>query len=759
MKPRKTVQYSMGFMNYCSHDPGAALVRKEGDNIDYIFAEEGFLSRKKKSYQFPLRSLNYCLEYFDITIDEVDTFVFDYMDSKKTYRTSENYSLLLGDFLRSNLKVNPAKIQFIDSHHLAHAYTAFYPSGFEEATILIVDGLGSEQQTHSIFKGSVNNGIECIAEQKGNGIGLLYNLITKTLGFKAGEEGKTMGLAPYGASFAEIDDQIPSFKGDFKGLVTDYSQHIQRNPSPALRMRVRNCDNPEEIYEPYFTRMAYKLQEETERCMLHLVNEAVKITGIKNVCIAGGVGLNCVANNFLQSCDAVENLYIQPASGDTGIPLGLALYGAESMSNNWNKVMQKNSNIAKLKTPYSIDTNPLGKDVDGLVNNVFDMFDIPINEYTPEDIALHLSQEKIVSFFQDGIELGPRALGHRSFLADPRSAKMKEKMNLKIKHREGYRPFAPIVLRDYFDDYFISETSDHPYMLQAPKCKDITSKNAPAIVHVDNTARVQTVTEYNGNVHEVLKEFHKITGLPILINTSFNDNNEPIVLSKLDALCCFARTNADVLVLNNNYILRSDIKDTGEFTKVCERLQKELGDETFSRALKANTHINENTYGAELDTFIERNAKLSGYYRDSFVSERLIDFLQQRSKTKKLILDKYHLDVLKSFQGILMGRVEDYFPNYEIVTDDFTCLDSIQDGVDLLLYNMSIYLHSPYSKKLFLDNMDIGNFYLSRDKLVQPLIINSLDNSEKTSAMEMIMNSYEHKRDQTIDDFFQKYKK
>ena len=746
----------MGFMNYCSHDPGVALVRIEGNNLDYIFAEEGFLSRTKKSYQFPIRSLNYCLEYYGIKIDEVDTFVFDYMDNKRTFRTSDNYRLLLGDFIRSNLKVNPKKIQFIDSHHLAHANTAFYPSGFEEATILVVDGLGSEQQTHSIFKGSINNGIECLSEQKGNGIGTLYTLVTQALGFKAGEEGKTMGLAPYGRSFDKIDDQIPSFKGEFNGLITDYSKQVQRNPEPKLRMRLHNCDNPEEIYEPYFSRVAYKLQEETERCMLHLVNEAVKLTGIKNVCLAGGVALNCVANNFIQGCDSVENFYVQPASGDTGLPLGLALYGAESISDNWKKTIGNKKTIEKLQTPYSNDKNPLGERVDKIIIKILGKHNIPTQEFISEDIALLLSQEKIVSFFQDGIELGPRALGHRSFLADPRSAKMKEKMNLKIKHREAYRPFAPVVLREYFDEYFISDTNDHPYMLQAPACKDRAAEEAPAIVHVDNTARVQTVEEKNGSVYKVMKAFHKITGTPILINTSFNDNNEPIVFTKLDAFCCFSRTNADVLVINDYYILRSDIKDEKQFIEDCEALQLELGDQIFNSAITLNTYINETTSNFEIDNFFKHNIKISNYYRETSLTERLISFIQAREKNRKLILDEYHFQVIKGFQGLLMGRIEDYFPNFKIVNDDFSSLDEIKGSADLLLYNMSIYLHSIHSIRLFSDSKEIINFYLPKDKLVRPYQINST-NKKESSAMSILINSYENKKSLTIKDFFKKY--
>jgi len=745
----------MGFMNYCSHDPGAALVRIDDNNFDYIFAEEGFLSRTKKSYQFPIRSLNYCLDYYGIKIDDVDIFVFDYMDNKRTFRTSDNYRLLLGDFIRSNLKVNPKKIKFIDSHHLAHANTAFYPSGFEEATIIIVDGLGSAQQTHSIFKGSINNGIECIFEQKGNGIGTLYTLVTQVLGFKAGDEGKTMGLAPYGRSFSEIDDQIPSFKGEFNGLITDYSKQLQRNPEPKLRLKLRNCHDPQEIYEPYFSRVAYKLQEETERCMLHLVNEAVKLTGIKNVCLAGGVALNCVANNFIQSCDLVENLYVQPASGDTGLPLGLALYGAGSISDNWKKIIRSKDSLKKLQTPYSNDKNPLGDQVDKLINNILEKHKIPLLEFKPEDIALLLSQEKIVSFFQDGIELGPRALGHRSLLADPRSPKMKEKMNLKIKHREGYRPFAPVVLREYFDEYFISETNNHPYMLQAPSCRTRAADEAPAVVHVDNTARVQTIEEENGSVYKVTKAFHKITGTPILINTSFNDNNEPIVFTKLDAFCCFSRTNADVLVINDSYILRENIKDEKQFTEDCEALQLELGDQIFNHAITLNTYINENTSKFEIDNFLKHNIKLTTYYQETSVAERLMGFLQEREKKRKLILDKYHLEIIKGFQGLIMGKIEDYFPNYKIVDDDFSSLGEIKGSVDLLLYNMSIYLHSIYSMRLFSNSEDIINFYLPKDKLVRPYQKIS-PNKKESSALSVLMNSYEHKKSLTIKDFFNK---
>ena len=184
---------SMGIMNYCSHDPACALIKVENSKVEYIHAEEGFLSRKKKSYQFPLRSIKYCLDYFSSKIEDIDLITFDYMDYKRNYRTSNNYRLLVGDFIRSKLKVPSEKINFISSHHYAYALTAFWPSGFDESAVLIVDGLGSEQQTHSIYHMDTNGRKELIFEQKGVGIGALYSLITKKLGFDTGEEGKTMG--------------------------------------------------------------------------------------------------------------------------------------------------------------------------------------------------------------------------------------------------------------------------------------------------------------------------------------------------------------------------------------------------------------------------------------------------------------------------------------------------------------------------------------------------------------------------------------
>ncbi len=750
------VRYSMGFMNYCSHDPGVALVRIEDDNLDYIFSEEGFLSRRKKSYHFPIRSMNYCLEYYDISIDQVDVFILDYMDRKRVFRTSDNYRLLAGDFIRSNLKISPNKIKFIDSHHLAHANTAFYPSGLSEATIVIIDGLGSEQQTHSVYKASTKDGINLIFEQKGAGIGALYTLVTSSLGFSSGEEGKTMGLAPYGEIHDSQDKLIPSFQGDFNGLVTDYSRQLNRSPDLNLRIELQKCKNQDDIYNPYFTRVAYNLQQETERCLLHIISEAVTRTGVNNVCLAGGVALNCVANNVIQNSGLVDKLFVQPASGDTGIPLGLALYGASNLSCNWDKLISDKNIIRKLSTPYSCDTRPLYSQTSTSVQSIFEKYQVNIRPFVAKDIGYMLSEGNIVSFFQDGIELGPRALGHRSFLADPRSSSMKERMNKKIKHREGYRPFAPMILKKHFSDYFYSNIDDHPYMLQAPYCKKITQVKAKSIVHVDNTARVQTVSPDNGLVFDVLEEFYKITGVPILINTSFNDNNEPIVFTVLDAMCCFARTNADVLVINNSYFLRSEINNIGAFNADCEKKQKEVCDAYFKKSLLDNTTLTRSTDIAVLKDFIHYNVNLTNFNRNELVQKRLIDFLQERDLDRMLVLDKYHYNLLASFQTFLVGDILDYFPNFKIIEDNLDALHAIDNDSDVLLYNLSIYMYSDYTLYLFEDLKNLKFFYTKSDRMIKPYKAKIFKKSNWT-AIELLMESYENNRDKTIDNFFQDF--
>lgn len=738
-------KYFMGFMNFCSHDPGAALVKIENGNFEYIFAEEGFLSRRKKSYQFPIRSIEYCLNHFGIKIDQVDRFILDYMNEKTFFRTSNNYRLLAGDFIRSKMKINPERISFIKSHHLAHAYTAFYPSGFEDATVIIVDGLGSDNQTHSIYSANRHNGIKLLHQQSGTGIGSIYSMVTKKLGFASGEEGKTMGLAPYGAGADEIDNMLPSFEGDYDGLTVDYSLQMRRSPDKALRISLNTCTDKQQIYDPYFTRMAYNLQKETERCLVHLVKEAVQRTGISNVCLAGGVALNCVANGIIQNLDSVNQLFVYPASGDTGIPIGLALYGAEQDTCEWAQVISSKESIEKLSKPFSEDGAPLFSRVVSPYEKILADHAVNPQEFSAKVIAQRIADGEIVSFYQDGIELGPRALGHRSFLADPRSAKMKEIMNEKIKHREGYRPFAPMILKEHFNEYFIHPTDNHPYMLQAPMCRDKAKNEAPAIVHVDGTARVQTVTQDNGRVHEVLTEFYKITGVPILINTSFNDNNEPIVFTCLDALCCFGRTNADILVVNDSWFKRADISSIKLFINDSEVAQQKIRDEYFETAIKSNTTIDSSTQSKVLTHFFDYNAQLTSANRSEGLHLRLVKFLYSRDIKRTLYLDQYHFDFLNSMFENISGTFQAQIPNFKIVNDTLQAVDDITDNSDVLLYNFSQFDHG---------KQDLKVFYDTGDRMLAPLQSRSTTDIDK-NALQVLMESYENDRSKTIEEFFE----
>jgi len=748
----KNTIYSVGFMNYCSHDPGVGIVKLGKNGMDFLLVEEGFLSRKKKSYQFPIRSLNYCLEYFGITIDDVDVFTVDYMDSKRWLRTSDNYRLLAGDYIRSKLKVDMGRVKYIDSHHLAHAYTAYYPSGFEEAVVVVIDGLGSEQQTHSVYKASKLHGIELLFEQKGTGIGRLYTEITEKLGFDDGEEGKTTGLAPYGQNEEEQDCMLPDLKGINNGMQWDYSRQINRAPNNGMRITIDRCAEKEEVYSPYYTRLAYNLQKETERCVLGLVEEAIRATGISNVCLAGGVALNCVANSVVQDSPLVKNLYIQPAAGDTGVPLGLAMYGAHLMSNEWDSIIQKKITINKLRAPYLTDARPMSDEVDDAVDEVLKKYAIKKKKIEAVKIASFISEGKIISFYQDGIEVGPRALGHRSFIADARSPLMKEKMNKNIKHREGYRPFAPMVLENHFNDYYISKTDKHPYMLQAPRCREVTKEVAPATVHVDGTARVQTVNSSCGRIYDVLREYYILTGVPIVINTSFNDNNEPIVFSMLDALCCFARTNADVLVVNDWYIMRADIVDIDSFRSDCEKIQKQICDNYFVKSLLNNTCITAQNDTTDLIRFMKYNMNLTSYFKGDRVLNKLVDFLLQRDVSRLVILDDYHYNLIGRLGFLINNIVSSCIPYYKIVDDNVNALEFIESNSDIILYNASAFFYTKTIAENNKEVCDVRVFYKLNDKLVRPL--DSVHENNDKTIVDFLKTSYENDARRTISDFF-----
>jgi carbamoyltransferase len=738
-------------MNYCSHDPGCALIRSDGNSFDYIFAEEGFLSRRKKSYQFPIRSINYCLDYFDIKLEDIDVFCLDYMDNKRFLRTSDNYRLLVGDFLRSRLKISHNKIKFINSHHLAHANTAFWPSSFDEATVIVVDGLGSEQQTHSIYYMNRSGKSDLLFEQKGIGIGALYTLITSAIGFEAGEEGKTMGLAPYGEKNKKLKINIPNLKGVFSGLNTDYSNQITRCPSNELKFEIKKLTSKKNIYNQYYTKLAYELQKETERCLNHIVKEAIKITKCNNVVFAGGVALNCVANNKIRNLKEVHKFYVQPASGDTGIPIGLAMEGLDKVGIRLNRVFSNKKNQDKISSSFSVDKNPLEKLYKKQMKEIFHKEKILFQIYNENIVSKNISENKIIAFFSEGIELGPRALGHRSFIADARSSIMKNILNKKIKHREGYRPFAPIVLENDFYKYFKSKTTKHPHMLEAVDCKKYSIKNIPAVCHVDKTARVQTINSSTGKIYNLLLAYKKITDQSVLINTSFNDNNEPIVFTQIDAVCTFLRCNADILVLNNKMLFRSDIPNEKLLLKKMLLIQQQTLDMYFDKSIKKLTNIQNNRNNNSLNQFILYNQNLSNYNRTLKMEMKLSNFLLNRNTIRSIFLDKHHFVLIKNFCFTNGIEISSIIPKYKIINDELKSFKYLKNHSDLLCYNMSAYFHNKFCIIKNKSKKNIFCFYNIYDRLIKNHLYNQTNNK---SIIDQIKNSYEHNRKMTIKEFF-----
>lgn len=738
--------YSLGFMNYCSHDPAACVVRKSPDGrLDYIHYEEGMLSRKKKSYQFPLRAIKACLDHFGITLGDVDVVALDFMNAKTVHNTAAHYRKLMGDYLRANLAIRPDQVHFVASHHLAHAYTAFYPSGFDSAAVIVIDGLGSEQQTHSIFDASIDGGFRHVYSQRGTGIGKLYSTITELLGFEEGEEGKTMGLAPYGAAHSDQDGALPSLLGNYQGFCTDYSTVIRRHPTSSVSVPIPRCTSKEDVYSPYYSRLAYNVQKELEAAMRHLAHQICERLGARRLCIAGGVGLNCVANEIIRTSGIFEDVFVQPASGDSGLSFGLALAGIdEAVARTNTGRVDWRSFASESFWTYA----PVRFDHGGLCA-MLEKHGVRHATAGASEIAELLAGGAIVAYYEAGWEFGPRALGHRSFLADPRSPDMKATLNSKIKHREGYRPFAPIMLREHFHEYFESVTDQHPHMLFAVRCKEKAKAQAPTVVHVDGTARVQTCSPEAGMIHEILKEFHARTGVPILVNTSLNDNDEPIVLNPIDALSCFLRTNADALVVNGMLVLRRDVPDIEGLLRAAESTQREEVGQMTRTALRQL--LQESATVEEPVGFLSRNLISSLYAKHWASEERLINqvFLEPDLEGMvRLVTDDFHRQILEEIAATYKLPLP--FRDIQVVADDWHSLPLIREDSYLLLYNVSVLQSDAEVRSAFPALAACRSFYRSGDRR----ITSDRRHCTPHEMADLVTSCYETDPNRSIDDLF-----
>jgi carbamoyltransferase len=578
-------RYTLGISAFY-HDSAACLLR----NTEIVAAaQEERFTRKKGDSRFPERAVAFCLEQGGISVNDLAAVGFYDKPLLKFERILETYLGVVPRGFKSFLLAGPLWIKdklYIDrqlrqklnydgdvlyaEHHESHAASAFFPSPFESAAILTIDGVG-EWATASIGIGRGNE-IEIIDELHWpDSLGLLYSAFTYYTGFKVNSgEYKVMGLAPYGEPkyvdliYKELIElrEDGSFRLNQKyfnyltGLTMtngEFDKLMGGPPrQPESRLTQREMD------------LARSVQVVCEEIMLRMARTAHRKTGLDNLCLAGGVALNCVGNGRLLREGPFKRLWIQPAAGDAGGALGVAQliahrHFAMPRSVNGGDSM-KGSYLGPAYTPEEIERFLVS------TGAKYQRLDA---QALPQRVAEVLANEKIVGWFDGRMEFGPRALGARSILGDPRSPRMQAEMNIKIKFREGFRPFAPAVLRERVSDYFELDT-DSPYMLLvAPVREDrripltaeqhklwgidklnVPRSDLPAITHIDYSARVQTVTrDTNASYYDLIKAFEARTGCAVLVNTSFNVRGEPIVCSPADAYQCFMRTNIDYLVL------------------------------------------------------------------------------------------------------------------------------------------------------------------------------------------------------------------
>ena len=598
------------------HDSAAALLID--GNIIAAAQEERF-TRKKHTPDFPVNAVKFCLEYSGCSIDELDAVVFYDKPLLKFERLLETYYAFAPKGLVSFLKAMPVWIKekmflkkllydsldqiekydkkklklLFTEHHLSHAASAFYPSPYQEAAILTIDGVG-EWATASICHGKDNKIIMLKEMRFPHSVGLLYSAFTYYLGFRVNSgEYKLMGLAPYGNPGAkQTNEFIRLIKKHIVSIKDDGSIWLNQdyfNYATGLRMiKEKKWEKlfgypvlkPDGKIEQKHCNLAYAIQNVTEEIVLKMAKEAKKITGADYLCLSGGVALNCVSNGKLLKENIFKDIFIQPAAGDAGGALGAAQM-AHYMYYEQERTVT--SGIDSMQGAY---LGPDFSDKEAILSfKKHKAAYRKIENFTDlcSEVADLLDGGNVVGWFQGRMEYGPRALGNRSILGDARNIDMQKKLNLKIKYREGFRPFAPSVLIESSKDFF-DLTVASPYMLLIAEVKEERRKKLPSnyqeldlweklyfersdvqsITHLDFSARIQTVhKETNPRYWKVINAFKEKTGYGIVVNTSFNVRGEPIVCTPEDAYKCFMRTEMDFLVVNNFILKKTDQPDWG----------------------------------------------------------------------------------------------------------------------------------------------------------------------------------------------------
>ena len=578
------------------HDSAVALVR-DGEIV--AAAQEERFTRRKHDAGFPLNALQSCLRQAGVAAEQVDYVAFYDKPFLKFERLLETYlafaprgftsfrmalpvwlreKLFLKDLLAKRLKSLSPKVNWPDrllfgEHHLSHAASAFYPSPFDEAAVLTLDGVG-EWATSSFAIGSGSR-LEIHKEiHFPHSLGLLYSAFTYYTGFKVNSgEYKLMGLAPYGEPkyVRQIREHLIDIKedGSFR-LNLDYFNYctgltmINERFASVFGGPARK---PEELLTQRHMDLAFSVQAVTEEVMLKLARSAAEETGLKNLCLAGGVALNCVANGKLLRDGCFENIWIQPAAGDAGGALGAALAAYHGYLS---KPRSPSDGRDRMRGSY-LGPAYEQQDIEARLGRVGAAFELMDDDTLLAACARDLAEGRALGWFQGRMEFGPRALGGRSILGDARSPTMQSVLNLKVKYRESFRPFAPSVLSEDLADWFEIDT-DSPYMLLVAGVKasrriamtdaqqslfgieklKVPRSEIPAVTHIDYSARIQTVhADTNPRYYRLLSEFKRRTGCPVLVNTSFNVRGEPIVCTPEDAFLCFMGSEIEVLAIGN----------------------------------------------------------------------------------------------------------------------------------------------------------------------------------------------------------------
>ncbi len=572
------------------HDSSASLLC---DGTIIAAVQEERFTRKKADSSFPINSINYCLEFAGITIDEIEYIVFYDKPIQKFDRILASYLHTAPHGILSFLKSIPLwlkeklwteeiiqkklgtkkKIYFTE-HHISHAASAFFCSKYESCAILTIDGAG-EWATTTISIGNKNRITQIKKLNFPHSLGLLYSAFTYYCGFRVNSgEYKLMGLAPYGTPIYKdlILQELIDLKDDGSFALNekyfDYISGLRMINKKFERLFGMKRAKTDSITTKFSMDIASSIQEVTNIIIQKMAVYARNITGESNLCIAGGVGLNCVANSAILESRVFDDIFIQPASNDAGCSIGATLYMYHSYLGN-KRDLDKNTNLVYLGPSFS----------NSQVKNILDNNSIIYHELSEDELIEKtveaIIEQKVVGWFQGRMEFGPRALGNRSILADPRSEKMQREVNLKIKFRESFRPFAPSVLKEYTSDFF-DFTDESPYMLLTAKIRndkrftlndskkelgilDQKRSVVSAVTHVDFSARLQTVTvESNKLYYKLIENFYRKTRIPMLINTSFNVRGEPIVCTPLDALYCFFGSNIEVLAISNILIYKNE---------------------------------------------------------------------------------------------------------------------------------------------------------------------------------------------------------